>query len=84
VRYEWLAQYCFDGIAEVQDFATRWIWNYNYERTNMTLGGITPKQRLDMPAKCPLLSPTRNGEIDRSGSCLGEDDIVHFDDLYGR
>jgi putative transposase len=50
VRYEWLAQYCFDAISEVQDFATRWIWNYNHERPNMALGRITPKQRLAMAA----------------------------------
>jgi transposase InsO family protein len=50
VRYEWLAQYCFDAITEVQDFATRWIWNYNHERPNMALGGIAPKQRLAMAA----------------------------------
>ncbi len=50
VRYEWPAQYCFDAITEVQDFATRWIWNYNHERPNMALGGITPKQRLAMAA----------------------------------
>ena len=50
VRYEWLAQYCFDVISEVQDVATRWTWNYNHERPNMALGGITPKQRLAMAA----------------------------------
>lgn len=50
VRYEWLAQYLFDDIDEVQDFATRWLWNYNHERPNMALGGITPKQRLAMAA----------------------------------
>jgi putative transposase len=50
VRYEWLAQYCFDTITEVQDFATRWLWTYNHERPNMALGGITPKQRLAMAA----------------------------------
>ncbi len=41
VRYEWLAPYCFDVISEVQNFATRRIWNYNGERPNMALGGIT-------------------------------------------
>jgi len=51
VRYEWLAQYHFDDLAEVQDFATRWMWSYNHERPNMALGGITPKQRLAMAAK---------------------------------
>ena len=50
VRYEWLAQYLFDTIEEVQDFATDWIWNYNHERPNMALGGFTPKQRLAMAA----------------------------------
>ncbi len=50
VRYEWLAQYLFDTIDEVQDFATRWCWNYNHERPHMALGGITPKQRLAMVA----------------------------------
>jgi len=50
VRYEWLAQYHFDSITEVQDFATKWMWSYNHERPNMALGGITPKQRLAMAA----------------------------------
>lgn len=50
VRYEWLAQYLFDSIDEVQRFATEWLWNYNHERPNMALGGITPMQRLAMAA----------------------------------
>lgn len=50
VRYDWLSHYLFESIAEVQDYATRWLWFYNYERPNMTLGGITPKQRLAMAA----------------------------------
>lgn len=50
VRYEWLAQYCFDVISEVQDFATKWVLNHSHERPNMALGGITPKQRLAMAA----------------------------------
>ena len=50
VRYEWLAQYLFDTVDEVQDFATQWLWNYNHERPNMALGGFTPKQRLAMAA----------------------------------
>jgi putative transposase len=45
-RYEWLALYHFDNLAEVRDFATRWMWPYNHERTNMALGGITLKQLL--------------------------------------
>jgi putative transposase len=35
----------FDRLDEVQDFATRWLWQYNHERPNMALGGITPKQK---------------------------------------
>ena len=42
VRYEWLAQYLFDSIEELQEFATNWLWAYNHERPNMALGGITP------------------------------------------
>jgi putative transposase len=50
VRYEWLSQYLWDDIEQVQDFATQWQWQYNHERPNMALGGITPKQRLAMVA----------------------------------
>jgi putative transposase len=27
VRYEWLSQYYWSNIEEVQDFATRWMWS---------------------------------------------------------
>ena len=50
VRYEWLAQYLFETIEEVQLFATQWLWSYNHERPNMALGGFTPHQRLAMAA----------------------------------
>ena len=50
VRYDWLGQYLFSSITEVQDFATRWLWTYNHERPNMGLGGITPKQKLALAA----------------------------------
>lgn len=50
VRYDWLAHYLFGSIAEVQDFATRWLWSYNHERPNMALGGVTPQQKLTMAA----------------------------------
>jgi putative transposase len=46
VRHEWLGQYLFANLAEMQDYATRWLWTYNHERPNMGLGGITPKQKL--------------------------------------
>ena len=50
VRYDWLAQYLFDNIAEVQNYATQWLWTYNHERPNMALGGITPMQKLALAA----------------------------------
>lgn len=50
VRYDWLSQYLFDTITEVQDYATRWLWLYNNERPNMAIGGMTPKQKLAMAA----------------------------------
>lgn len=50
IRYDWLSHYLFESIAEVQDFATRWLWIYNNERPNMALGGITPKQKVAMAA----------------------------------
>jgi len=50
VRYDWLAQFLFDSIEEVQEYATRWLWTYNHERPNMGLGGITPIQKLAMAA----------------------------------
>lgn len=46
VRYDWLNQYIFVTIEEVQDAATTWLWTYNNERPNMAIGGITPKQKL--------------------------------------
>lgn len=50
VRYDWLNQYLFESIEEVQEFATRWLWTYNHERPNTSIGGITPKQKLAMAA----------------------------------
>ena len=50
VRYDWLAQYLFDSIDEVQESATRWLWIYNHEWPNMALGGITPMQKLMLAA----------------------------------
>ena len=49
-RYEWLSQYYWSSLEEVQEFATRWMWSYNNDRPNMALGGFTPKQKLAMAA----------------------------------
>jgi len=29
-----------------QQTATQWLWQYNHERPNIGIGGITPKQKL--------------------------------------
>ncbi len=50
VRYSWLSQYLFDSIAEVQDYATRWLWFYNHERPNKANGGLPPKRMLAITA----------------------------------
>ena len=50
VRYEWLSMYLWKDLDEVSFFATNWMYEYNHERPNMALGGITPKQRLAMAA----------------------------------
>ena len=50
VRYDWLGQYLFSNIEEVQQHATNWLWTYNNERPNMALGGITPTQKLALAA----------------------------------
>ena len=49
VRYDWLSQYLFGSIAEVQLHATQWLWTYNNERPNTAIGGIPPRQKLILP-----------------------------------
>jgi putative transposase len=50
VRYDWLNQYLFESLDEIQDFATKWLWSYNNERPNMGIGGITPAMKLKQAA----------------------------------
>ena len=50
VRYDWLNQYLFESLEEIQDFATSWLWSYNNERPNMGIGGITPAMKLKQAA----------------------------------
>ena len=50
VRYDWLGQYVFSSIVDVQDRATSWWWFYNNERPNMALDGITPIMKLELVA----------------------------------
>jgi putative transposase len=46
VRYGFLAQHMFDSIDQVQEHATRWLWQYNHQRPHTAIGGITPIQKL--------------------------------------
>lgn len=50
LRYDWPGQHLFDSIEEMQDFATRWLWTYNHKCPDMSLGGITRKQKLVLVA----------------------------------
>lgn len=50
VRYDWLSQYLFESIAEVQLHATQWLWTYNNQRPNTAIGGIPPRQKMALVA----------------------------------
>jgi putative transposase len=50
VRQEWLWQYNWNAIEEVKEHATRWLWTYNDERSNMGIGGITHAMKLKLAA----------------------------------
>ena len=54
VRHEWLGQYNFSTINEVQDHATQWLWTYNNERPTVGIGGITPAQKLNRQMKTQI------------------------------
>ena len=51
VRHEWLDQYMFATIEDVQDYATQWLWTYINDSPNMGLGGMTPAQKLNQKLK---------------------------------
>ena len=50
MRYEFLSQHLFKTIEEVQDWSTKWLWQYNHQRPHMGLNGLTPTQKLKMVA----------------------------------
>lgn len=50
VRYDWLAHYHLDTVAELQDYATKCLWSYNHQRPNTGIGAIPPKQILMIAA----------------------------------
>lgn len=50
VRHEWLDQHLFQSIEYSQHTATKWLWHYNTALPNMSIGGITPYQKLAQAA----------------------------------
>ncbi len=42
IRYSWLSKHLFDTLAEVQDYATNWLWHYNHERPHEANKGRPP------------------------------------------
>lgn len=49
VRYDWLAQFLFESIEEIQQQATNWLWSYNNENPIwhlMTLRWIVQAMRV--------------------------------------
>lgn len=46
VRYDWLVQFLFDSIDEVQERATHWLWTFSNEQPNMAIGSTTPTMKL--------------------------------------
>ena len=51
VRYDWLGHHLFESLAQIQDYATRWLWTYNHERPNMGLGVLHPSKSWPWPLK---------------------------------
>lgn len=42
VRYGWLSKKLFDSLEEISDYATKWLWLYNYERPHKANNGYPP------------------------------------------
>lgn len=47
-RHEWLDMHLFESIAHAQLLATQWLWQYNNERPHTAIGGIPPRQLLNV------------------------------------
>lgn len=47
-RHEWLDLYLFNSIEHAQLLATQWLWTYNNERPHTAIGGIPPRQLLNV------------------------------------
>lgn len=47
-RHEWLDLHVFDSLEHAQLLATQWLWQYNNERPHTAIGGIPPRQLLNV------------------------------------
>ena len=47
-RHEWLDMHIFNSIEQAQLLATQWLWQYNNERPHTAIGGIPPRQLLNV------------------------------------
>jgi len=61
-RHEWLDLHLFESIEQAQHLATQWLWTYNNERPHTAIGGIPPRQLLNV-AESLLLTSVINGGI---------------------
>ena len=43
-----MTHFLWESIDQVQEAAARWLWTYNHERPNTAIGGITPRQELEI------------------------------------
>jgi putative transposase len=47
-RHEWLDLHLFDTVEHAQYLATQWLWCYNNERPHTAIGGVPPRQLLQV------------------------------------
>lgn len=47
-RHEWLDLHLFESVEHAQLLATQWLWTYNNERPHSAIGGIPPRQLLNV------------------------------------
>ena len=45
---EWLDLHLFNSVEHAQLLATQWLWQYNNERPHTAIGGIPPRQLLNV------------------------------------
>ncbi|WP_416240614.1 integrase core domain-containing protein [Acinetobacter pittii] len=42
MRYSWVSKHLLGSLEQVQDYATKWLWFYNYQRSHKASGGKPP------------------------------------------